>query len=40
MGNESSSNIPGIASVFIFDPIKDFNMHIDAPAEKEEELYA
>ena len=26
-------------SIFLVDPVKEFNMHIDAPAEKEEELY-
>ncbi|KAK3330756.1 major facilitator superfamily domain-containing protein [Apodospora peruviana] len=27
-------------SVFLFDPTKEFNMHIDAPVEKEEDLYS
>ncbi|KAK3694144.1 major facilitator superfamily domain-containing protein [Podospora appendiculata] len=30
----------GIASAFLFDPQKEFNMHIDAPVEKEEDLYS
>jgi hypothetical protein len=27
-------------SVFLFDPKKEFNMHIDAPVEKEEDVYS
>ena len=29
-----------VAAIFLIDPKKEFNMHIDAPAEKEEDLYA
>ncbi|CZR66918.1 related to potential drug facilitator PEP5 [Phialocephala subalpina] len=29
-----------IAAFFLVDPVKEFNMHIDAPAEKEEDLFA
>lgn len=29
-----------IASIFLFDPSKEFNNHIDAPVEKNEDLYA
>lgn len=28
-----------LGAVFLVDPKKEFNNHIDAPAEKEEELY-
>jgi hypothetical protein len=28
------------AAIFLVDPVKEFNMHIDAPAEKEEDLYS
>ncbi|KAB5515524.1 major facilitator superfamily domain-containing protein [Coniochaeta sp. 2T2.1] len=31
--------LAGISSVFLFDPSKEFNNHIDAPVEKDEELY-
>lgn len=27
-------------AIFLFDPTKEFTMHIDAPIEKEEELYS
>jgi hypothetical protein len=29
-----------LASYFMRDPVEDFNMHIDAPAERDEELYS
>jgi len=29
-----------IVSLFLFDPHHEFNMHIDAPVEKEEDLYS
>jgi len=32
--------VAAIAAFFLVDPVKEFNNHIDAPAEKEEELYA
>ncbi|KAB5517003.1 major facilitator superfamily domain-containing protein [Coniochaeta sp. 2T2.1] len=32
--------LAGISSVFLFDPSKEFNNHIDAPVEKDDELYA
>ncbi|KAJ9165483.1 MFS general substrate transporter [Coniochaeta hoffmannii] len=31
--------LAGISSVFLFDPSKEFNNHIDAPVEKDEDLY-
>ncbi|KAI1085747.1 major facilitator superfamily domain-containing protein [Whalleya microplaca] len=31
--------LAAIVSVFLFDPQKEFNMHIDAPVEKEDNLY-
>jgi hypothetical protein len=27
-------------AVFLVDPVKEFNMHIDAPAEKEEDIFS
>lgn len=32
--------IAAISAIFLVDPVKEFNMHIDAPAEKEEDLYS
>lgn len=32
--------LAGISSIFLFDPSKEFNNHIDAPVEKDEDLYA
>ncbi|KAK4170503.1 major facilitator superfamily domain-containing protein [Cladorrhinum sp. PSN259] len=32
--------VAAIIAVFLFDPTKEFNMHIDYPMEKEEELYS
>ncbi|KAF4634266.1 hypothetical protein G7Y89_g3844 [Cudoniella acicularis] len=32
--------LAAIASVFLFDPSKEFNNHIDAPVEKEEDIYS
>ncbi|KAH8894655.1 MFS general substrate transporter [Thozetella sp. PMI_491] len=32
--------IAAIAALFLIDPKKEFNMHIDAPAEKDEDLYS
>lgn len=36
----SANELSTAGSVFLVDPIKEFNMHIDAPAEKDEELFA
>ncbi|KAK4226209.1 putative siderophore iron transporter protein [Podospora fimiseda] len=32
--------VAAIIAIFLFDPTKEFNMHIDYPIEKEEELYS
>ncbi|KAG4444107.1 hypothetical protein IFR05_000460 [Cadophora sp. M221] len=32
--------VAAISAIFLVDPVKEFNMHIDAPAEKEEDLYS
>merc|ERR1712093_366232 len=31
--------VAAISAIFLVDPVKEFNMRIDAPAEKEEDLY-
>lgn len=31
--------ITSIGSAFLVDPVKEFNMHIDAPAEKDEDIF-
>ena len=35
-----TNRFSSVAAIFLIDPKKEFNMHIDAPAEKEEDLYA
>jgi hypothetical protein len=37
-GSSTDSSTTG--AFFLVDPVKEFNMHIDHPAEKEEELFA
>jgi hypothetical protein len=36
---EANRDLPA-GAVFLVDPVKEFNMHIDAPAEKEEDLFS
>ena len=37
---KSSADVFRIGALFLVDPVKEFNMHIDAPAEKDEDLYS